>query len=125
MFLIYLQDNFDVKDVAEAHQIVVDKVQGISITEEVYWGDTVYCGLVKYFQNHATTAENIQFVKKTFPSIIDLGLEVEALLPTDGIDINEQQKGMGDCYNTVKRNQITSCLIKGLPKKTPKKLHYA
>lgn len=57
------------------------------------WGDTVYYGLVKYFNKHSTTEEQRQFVKITFPSIIDLGLDIEALLPTDGIDISEQQKG--------------------------------
>ncbi|XP_053404652.1 uncharacterized protein LOC123553897 [Mercenaria mercenaria] len=87
------REDFDVQAIAEAHQIVVDVNQGVFITEHVNWGETVYYGLVKYFRKHATVEERRQFVKITFPSIIDLGLDIEALHPTDGIDINEQQKG--------------------------------
>lgn len=87
------KEDFDLRDIAEYHQIIVDTVQGISRTEHLKWGETIYYGLVKYFQKHATADEKSQFVKITFPSIVELGLELEALLPTDGIDINEQQKG--------------------------------
>ncbi|XP_060606264.1 uncharacterized protein LOC132758593 [Ruditapes philippinarum] len=91
-----LREDFDVKTIAQDHQIVVDVNQGIFVTEHVNWGETVYYGLVKYFRKHATAEEQNQFVKITFPSIIDLALDIEALLPTDGIDISEQQKG-GTC----------------------------
>ena len=60
---------------------------------DVHWGSSLYYGLVKYMKKHASEEERVHFLKKTFPTIIDLALKVERLLPTEGIVISEQQKG--------------------------------
>ena len=60
---------------------------------DINWGSSVFYGLVKYLRKHTSTEERGHFLKETFPAIIDLGLMIETLLPTEGIVISEQQKG--------------------------------
>ena len=60
---------------------------------DVSWGSSVYYGLVKYLRKHVTSEEREHFLKETFPSIIELALRIETLLPTEGIVISEQQSG--------------------------------
>ena len=74
---------------------------------DVHWGSSLYYGLVKYMKKHASEEERVHFLKKTFPTIIDLALKVERLLPTEGIVISEQQKGK-------KSDFVSSCACVGL-----------
>lgn len=86
-----LKEVFELKDLAYRHQKISDINQGILEEIQVPLNETVYIGLVNYFQKYATQDETEQFVKITFPSIIDFALEIETYLPTDGISISEQQ----------------------------------
>ncbi|KAL4219892.1 hypothetical protein ACF0H5_020304 [Mactra antiquata] len=88
-----LKGDFTVKELAVSHHKIWEKNLGILEPCVLKWEETVFSGLVKYFNRHANQEETSQFLLVTFPSIIDLALDLEAHLPTDGIDIVEQQKG--------------------------------
>ena len=87
------QDNCDLTKLAECHQRLYNTNLGQMEQPEVQWGSSIYYGLVKYLRKHASSEEREHFLKDTFPSIIELGLKIETLLPTEGIAISEQQKG--------------------------------
>lgn len=82
----------DLQLLSQKHQAIVDMNLGYTNHDPIPWSDTVLSGLVKYFQKREEE-ELDHFLSKTFPAILDLALEVETHLPTEGIAINCQQKG--------------------------------
>ena len=88
-----LQDNCDLTKLVECHQRIYNTNIGQIEQPDVHWGSSTYYGLVKYLRKHASNEDRDHFLKVTFPSIIELALKVETLLPTEGIVISEQQIG--------------------------------
>ena len=100
---IFPQDNCDLKKLAECHQRIYNTNLGHMEQPDIQWGSSVFYGLVKYLRKHASSEEREHFLKETFPAIIDLGLMIETLLPTEGIVISEQQKGK------IPGNELSTC----------------
>ena len=88
------------KLVCQKHQAIVDMSLGFTNHDPIPWSDTILSGLVKYFQKHRDDVDH--FLTHIFPGIIDLALEVESLLPTEGIPISFQQKGTHYKYHMNK-----------------------
>ena len=84
--------NCELSKIAEAHQALVDINQGLGETTPSY-GNCLLYGLVKYQRKYASAEDTARFLTVVLPTIIDLALKVETLLPTDGITICPQQKG--------------------------------
>ncbi|XP_052245457.1 uncharacterized protein LOC127854454 isoform X2 [Dreissena polymorpha] len=86
-----LQHHLDMQSLAVRHQSMVDFSKDCSDRPPKPWYKTLFAGLCKYFDQAAHVAELPTFLVETFPAIIDLALEIEILLPTEGISISSQQ----------------------------------
>lgn len=88
---VYSTDkNCDLEQLAVLHQQSVNICQGME--EFTPFGNCLFYGLVKFLRKYASSEERSQFLRTTLPTIIDLTLQLEHVIPQDGLQYSRQQE---------------------------------
>ncbi|KAL5004025.1 hypothetical protein ScPMuIL_017481 [Solemya velum] len=84
------ENNFNLEQLAVLHQQAVNVCHGVE--ELTPFGNCLFYGLVKFLRKYASSEEKRQFLGTILPTIIDLSLQLEHVIPRDGLKYSRQQE---------------------------------